>query len=163
MIEITKEYYNLHDDINNLFKKFNIKYEKSTNLYMIGGNSYINNFRYVTANDEEYNYYSDSSEDSDYQSDSCKIGGGKYKWTTFEHNGVLFPPDYVYKKIPVIYNGKEIILTEKQEELAFLYAKYIETDYTKNSTFNKNFWNDWKIILGKKTNIKLDMTEKTMK
>jgi DNA topoisomerase-1 len=34
-----------------------------------------------------------------------------------------------------------------------MYAKYIDTDYVQNRTFNKNFWNDWKKLLGKGNDI----------
>jgi DNA topoisomerase-1 len=75
--------------------------------------------------------------------------GGKYKWTTFVHNGVLFPPEYIPHKIPIIYEGSQIILEPLAEEYATLYAKYIETEYVTNRIFNKNFWHDWRKILGK--------------
>jgi DNA topoisomerase-1 len=77
----------------------------------------------------------------------------KYKWSTLEHNGILFPPEYEMKNIPLIYNEKEIYLSKEAEEAAFLYAKYIGTEYTSNSTFNKNFFHDFKKILGKNTEI----------
>jgi len=79
--------------------------------------------------------------------------GGGYKWTTLEHNGVLFPEEYKEHNIPLIYDGKKIKLTKEQEEAAMLYAKYIYSDYIQNKTFNKNFWNDWKKILGKDSDI----------
>lgn len=71
------------------------------------------------------------------------------KWDTFSHNGVLFPEPYKPHKQPLIYDGKSIILDEESEEYATIYAKFIETDYVKNSIFNKNFFNDWKIYLKK--------------
>lgn len=77
----------------------------------------------------------------------------KYKWTTLQHNGLKFPEDYTQKNIPLIYDGKEILLSKDAEEIAFLYAKYIGTDYVNNSTFNKNFFSDWKKILGKNSEI----------
>jgi DNA topoisomerase-1 len=77
------------------------------------------------------------------------VGGKGHKWTTLIHNGVMFPDEYKYKKIPLIYSGQEIILNERAEEAAFLYAKYIDTEYVTNATFNKNFFNDWKKMLGK--------------
>lgn len=77
-----------------------------------------------------------------------QLGGAKKKWTTLEHNGVLFPPEYVKHNVPVIYQGDEIILDTNSEEIATLYAKLIETDYIKNRTFNKNFWSDWRKVLG---------------
>ena len=73
-----------------------------------------------------------------------QLGGAKYKWTTLSHNGVMFPKEYVKHDVPVIYNGQSIILNIEAEELATLYAKYIETEYVINKIFLKNFWNDWK-------------------
>jgi len=79
-----------------------------------------------------------------------QFGGKKNneaKWSTFSHNGVLFPEPYKPHKIPLIYDGKEIILKPDSEEYATIYAKFTETEYIKNSIFNKNFFNDWKKIL----------------
>jgi DNA topoisomerase-1 len=70
--------------------------------------------------------------------------GGSKKWSKFHHNGVMFPPPYIPHKIPIKYNGVNIILPEIAEEYATLYAKYLDTDYVKSKIFNKNFWNDWK-------------------
>ncbi len=77
-----------------------------------------------------------------------QLGGAKKKWTTLEHNGVMFPPEYIQHFTPVIYQGKKIVLDKDAEEYATLYAKYIETDYVKSKVFNKNFWSDWKLLLG---------------
>lgn len=81
-----------------------------------------------------------------------QFGGKKNneaKWTTFTHSGVLFPEPYNPNKIPLIYNGKKIILNPDSEEFANIYAKFTETEYVKNSVFRKNFFNDWKKILKK--------------
>jgi DNA topoisomerase I len=75
--------------------------------------------------------------------------GATRKWKTLTHNGVMFPPDYQPHGKPITYLGKPVNLTPAQEELAMLYARFIDTDYVKNSKFNKNFWNDWKPVLGK--------------
>jgi DNA topoisomerase-1 len=83
-----------------------------------------------------------------------QVGGRGYKWKTLQHNGVMFPPEYVPHEIPIIYNGESIILPPLAEEYATLYAKYIDTEYIKNPDFNKNFWSDWKKILGKNSPIK---------
>jgi DNA topoisomerase I len=80
---------------------------------------------------------------------SKKQRGGNYKWTTLEHNGVLFPAEYLPHLMPLKYQDQYVQLTDKQEESAMFYAKYIGTDYTENRTFNRNFWNDWKKLLGK--------------
>ena len=74
---------------------------------------------------------------------------GKYKWTTLEHNGVLFPPPYQPHNVPVIYNGVELRLSAEAEEAATMYAKYLDTDYIRNATFRRNFWKDWRKILGR--------------
>lgn len=76
-----------------------------------------------------------------------QIGGGKPQWTVLQHNGPMFPPEYVPHKIPVIIGGKEIILPTDAEEYASMYAKFIDTPYTENNTFKKNFWKDFKPVL----------------
>ena len=81
-------------------------------------------------------------------------GSGITKWTTFEHNGVYFPPEYTPHKIPLIYNGENISLNSEAEEAAMSYTKYLNTEYIKNKSFNKNFWNDWKKLLEKNSVIK---------
>ena len=82
-----------------------------------------------------------------------KRASNNIKWTKLIHNGVKFPKEYVKKDIPLIYDGKEIILDKESEEIAFLYAKYIDTEYVTMATFNRNFFNDWKKIMGKNTEI----------
>jgi DNA topoisomerase-1 len=76
-----------------------------------------------------------------------QFGGTKYKWTTLQHNGVLFPPLYKFNKIPLIYDGKEYILNPLAEEFLTYYVKYLNTDYIKKAQFKKNFWKDFKKIL----------------
>jgi DNA topoisomerase-1 len=80
-----------------------------------------------------------------------QFGGGGYKWETLEHNGLLFPPEYTIHGIPIIYDGKPVSLTPRAEEAAMLYTKYLDTEYINTKTFNKNFFNDWKKLLGKDT------------
>lgn len=79
--------------------------------------------------------------------------GGKnnneIKWDTLDHNGVLFPDPYIQHKKPLIYNKEKIVLDPQSEEYATIYAKFTETDYVKNKTFRKNFFNDWKMFLKK--------------
>jgi len=73
----------------------------------------------------------------------------KPKWKTLIHNGVIFPEEYIPHNIKLkLKNNKEIALSPLAEEYAMLYVKYINTDYIKNKTFNKNFWQDWKKVLG---------------
>lgn len=76
------------------------------------------------------------------------------KWDTLEHNGVMFPPEYEPHGVEIIYDGEKVKLTPEQEEYASFYAKFLETDYVKNRTFNKNFWHDWRKLLGKEHKIR---------
>jgi DNA topoisomerase-1 len=44
-------------------------------------------------------------------------GGGK-KWTTLEHNGVMFSP-YKPHGVKMLYNGQPVDLTPEQEEVIY--------------------------------------------
>ena len=78
-----------------------------------------------------------------------QFGGAKgdLKWKTFVHSGVMFPPLYKPHNIPIIYNGVEVALPPLAEEYATLYARYLNTEYIKSKTFNKNFFKSWKSTL----------------
>jgi len=80
-------------------------------------------------------------------------GGGKPKWTVLKHNGPMFPPPYKPHNIPIIINGKEIVLPEQAEEYATMFAKFIDTPYLENNSFKKNFWKDFKPTLSNNLNI----------
>ena len=85
-----------------------------------------------------------------------QLGGARnkeQKWETLYHNGVLFPDEYIQHNIPLLYDNKKIILNKEAEEYATYYSKYLDTEYIKNSRFNKNFWKDWKKLIDKKLNI----------
>jgi DNA topoisomerase-1 len=79
--------------------------------------------------------------------------GGKSvkKWTTFSHNGVLFPEPYQAHGIPLIYGDKKekIYLDPESEEYATIYSKFVDTEYVKNKLFKQNFFSDWKKYLKK--------------
>lgn len=79
---------------------------------------------------------------------------GKPKWSTFCHNGILFPPSYIPHNKPVIYNNASVFLNPIAEEAATFFARYKESDYFKNRTFRRNFWRDWKKLLSDDTPIK---------
>ncbi|KAJ7529666.1 hypothetical protein O6H91_15G061100 [Diphasiastrum complanatum] len=74
--------------------------------------------------------------------------GGGQKWTTLEHNGVIFPPPYQVHGIKMLYDGKPVDLTPEQEEVATMFAVMKDTDYASKPKFISNFWSDWKQILG---------------
>ena len=88
-----------------------------------------------------------------------QLGGNKIRWTTFHHNGVMFPPEYIAHKTPLIYDGREIILNEIAEEYATIYSKYTDTQYMDNKTFKKNFWKDWKKLLNDPTITNFDLCD----
>jgi len=69
------------------------------------------------------------------------------KWTTLEHNGVLFPPAYVPHGLPLIYDGKPIVLPPAAEEVATFFAALVDTDWGRNPTFQKNFFRDFQVVL----------------
>lgn len=81
------------------------------------------------------------------------FGGGKPQWTVLKHNGPMFPPPYNPHNIPVIINGKQVILPEQAEEYATMFAKFVDTDYMENNSFKKNFWKDFKPTLPTNLNI----------
>lgn len=76
-------------------------------------------------------------------------GKGEKKWSTLKHNGVMFTEPYKPHMIPIIYNGKKIVLDSDSEEFATIYAKVLETEYVNNKTFRKNFFKDWSKFLKK--------------
>lgn len=80
--------------------------------------------------------------------------GSEKKWTTFEHNGVMFPLPYKPHGIKMLYNGSPVDLTPEQEEVATMFAVMKDTDYASKPTFIDNFMNDWRQILGGKHIIK---------
>lgn len=94
--------------------------------------------------------------DSKY-SKSSKVppgSGGGRKWTSLEHNGVIFPPLYNPHGIKMLYNGQPVDLTSEQEEVATMFAVMKDTDYASKPKFIENFMNDWRQILGKNHVIK---------
>jgi len=74
--------------------------------------------------------------------------GGKSKilkkWSTLEHNGVVFPPLYESHNIPIKYEGKNILLPALAEEYITLYVRYLDSEYALNKKFHSNFFKSWK-------------------
>jgi DNA topoisomerase-1 len=94
------------------------------------------------------------------------------KWKTLRHNGVLFPEPYepLPKQARIKFRGKSVKLDATNtnnkfnitaEEAAMFFAMKLEQDRRlkekradshgamEDATFKKNFWKDWKVILGK--------------
>jgi DNA topoisomerase-1 len=78
---------------------------------------------------------------------------GTDRWRSLEHNGVMFPPAYQPHGVKLLYDGKPVDLTPEQEELVTLYSEFpLDGPQLGNEetakTFNKNFFNELKKILG---------------
>ncbi|EPZ31074.1 hypothetical protein ROZALSC1DRAFT_27488 [Rozella allomycis CSF55] len=87
------------------------------------------------------------------------------KWTTLEHSGVLFPPEYEPHGVPLKYDGEMVKLNAEEEEIAGFYAHMLETDYVKNPIFNKNFFDGFRSVLtseNKKRILKLEKCDFTL-
>jgi len=93
----------------------------------------------------------DEEEDEEYRWWEAAAGqnDGTKKWTTLEHNGVLFPPPYepLPKHVKMKYDGQEVSLPPEAEEVAGFFAALIESDHGQNPVFQQNFFNDWLAIL----------------
>ncbi|KAL1209647.1 DNA topoisomerase 1 beta [Cardamine amara subsp. amara] len=94
--------------------------------------------------------------DSKYSKSSKSLpsGDGQRKWTTLEHNGVIFPPPYKRHGVKILYQGKPVDLTPEQEEVATMFGVMRETEYYNKPKFRENFWNDWRKLLGRNHVIK---------
>src|ERR687896_214916 len=69
------------------------------------------------------------------------------KWSTLEHRGVAFPPEYQSRGIGIIIRGERFILNRDQEELIYAWAKKKNTHYIQDPIFQSNFLNDLSVLL----------------
>lgn len=69
-------------------------------------------------------------------------------WSTLEHGGVLFPPEYEPHGVKMLYDGVPVDLTPEQEEVASFFAAMKDSDYMNKQTFLDNFWAGFKEVLG---------------
>ncbi|KAI1499170.1 putative DNA topoisomerase 1 [Biscogniauxia marginata] len=94
-----------------------------------------------------------SEEEEEYRWwDAPKKEDDTIKWKTLEHNGVIFPPPYepLPKNVRLIYDGTPVNLHPDAEEVAgFFGAMLNSTHNVENPVFQKNFFEDFKEILGK--------------
>ncbi|KAF7628202.1 topoisomerase I [Aspergillus flavus] len=93
------------------------------------------------AEEEEYRWWEDPTK-----------GDGTIKWTTLEHNGVVFPPPYepLPKDVKMKYDGVPVNLHPDAEEVAGFFGSMLNaTQHVENPTFQKNFFMDFKDILKK--------------
>nr|AUV65423.1 topoisomerase I [Fusarium aethiopicum] len=76
------------------------------------------------------------------------------KWTTLEHNGVLFPPDYepLPKNVKMLYDGQPVTLAPEVEEVATFWVAMMTAasiHHLENPVFRKNFFDDFKVYCDK--------------
>lgn len=108
------------------------------------------------AEEEEYRWWEDPTK-----------GDGTKKWTTLEHSGVVFPPEYqpLPKNVQLLYDREPVRMALEAEEIAgFFGAMLNSTHNVENPTFQKNFFDDFTKMLketggatarnGNKVNIK---------
>lgn len=79
-------------------------------------------------------------------------GDGTIKWTTLEHNGVVFPPPYepLPANVKMLYDGVPITLHPDAEEVAGFFGSMLNSTHNvENPTFQKNFFNDFTEIIKK--------------
>ena len=77
-------------------------------------------------------------------------GDGTKKWTTLEHNGVVFPPPYerLPKKVKMLYNGVPVNMSIEAEEVASFFGSMLNSTHNvENPTFQKNFFTDFTKVL----------------
>ncbi|OJD27253.1 hypothetical protein ACJ73_01353 [Blastomyces percursus] len=85
--------------------------------------------------EEEYRWWEDPTQ-----------GDGTIKWTTLEHNGVIFPPPYepLPKHVKMKYDGIPITLAPDAEEVAGFFGSMLNSTHNvENPTFQKNFFTDF--------------------
>ncbi|KAJ2856897.1 DNA topoisomerase 1 [Coemansia erecta] len=96
---------------------------------------------------DSMNSVNDESDSEEYKWWLSNTEGGEGpKWSTLEHYGVLFPPDYVPHEVPIIYNGAKLKVPPPVEEVATFFAAVLGTDHAVNPVFQKNFFSDFKDI-----------------
>ncbi|WEW58741.1 DNA topoisomerase 1 [Emydomyces testavorans] len=91
--------------------------------------------------EEEYRWWEDPTN-----------GDGTIKWTTLEHNGVVFPPPYepLPKNVKMRYDGVPITLEPEAEEVAGFFGTMLNSTHNvENPTFQKNFFEDFTAIIKK--------------
>jgi len=72
------------------------------------------------------------------------------KWSTLEHRGVAFPPEYQSRGIGIVIRGERLILNHDEEELIYVWAKKKNTHYIQDPIFQSNFLIDLRALLPEK-------------
>eukprot|EP01035_Chromulina_nebulosa_P019225 gene19225-25076_t len=74
-------------------------------------------------------------------------------WNYLEHAGIVFAPPYKRHNIPLLYDNKEVVLSDEQEEIATFYAAIPDDgpqlgNVKTRKVFQNNFFEDFKKVLG---------------
>jgi len=91
--------------------------------------------------EEEYRWWDEPKKEDD-----------SIKWTTLEHNGVIFADPYkpLPKHVKLYYDGKPVNLHVEAEEVATYFGAMLNSTHNvENPVFQKNFFEDFKDILKK--------------
>ncbi|EFX03181.1 topoisomerase 1 [Grosmannia clavigera kw1407] len=89
--------------------------------------------------------------------DQPKKEDDSIKWTTLEHNGVVFPPpnQSLPKHVRLYYDGAPVELHPEAEEVATFFGSMLHlTVNTENPTFQKNFFADFQEVVEKTGGVK---------
>lgn len=89
--------------------------------------------------EEEFEWWNDAKKEDD-----------TVKWTTLEHNGVLFPPEYtpLPSSVKLYYDGKPVNLNIEAEEVAWFFGSMLHSTHNvENPVFQKNFFADFKDVV----------------
>lgn len=84
--------------------------------------------------------------------EAAKKEDDSVKWTTLEHNGVIFAPPYepLPKNVKLYYDGKPVNLHVDAEEVATFFGSMLSSTLNvENPVFQANFFADFKDILKK--------------
>ncbi|KAJ5573425.1 uncharacterized protein N7459_007852 [Penicillium hispanicum] len=105
----------------------------------------------LKAESEDVDEKEDEEEEYRWWEDTAK-GDGTKKWSTLEHNGVVFPPPYepLPKNVKLKYDGIPVTLHPDAEEVAGFFGGMLNSTHNvENPVFQKNFFADFKDILKK--------------
>lgn len=105
--------------------------------------------------DDEYKWWKAKMEEDGEDGDDGP------KWTTLQHSGVLFPPEYepLPPNIKLKYDGKPLDLPPESEEVAGFFAAMLETEHASDAVFRENFFRDFLGVLAEfppRNKVKID-------
>lgn len=66
----------------------------------------------------------------------------KEKWVSLEHNGPLFPEEYVAKGYSIKIKKSSFMFNALTEEMLYAWTQKSETEYVKDPVFKDNFYKD---------------------